>query len=89
MEAVVLSHPGGGVGANRGADGPQVALGVDVTAAEGEVVALDGLDREYVEYLDRLFTRIEDACGPRIWWTTLADVAARVRVGTRESGVVS
>jgi len=55
----------------------------------GSYVALDGLDREYVEYLDRLFTRIEDACGPRIWWTTLADVAARVRVGTTESGVVS
>lgn len=44
----------------------------------GPYVALDGLDRTYVEYLDQLFTRIEDEYAERVWWTTMAAVADRL-----------
>lgn len=47
----------------------------------GSYEALDGLDRGYVEYLDRVFMRLEDDYGDRIWWTTMADIATRMRVG--------
>ena len=45
----------------------------------GSYEALDGLDRPYVEYLDRLFMRLEDDYGDRIWWTTMADIATHMR----------
>ena len=45
----------------------------------GSYVALDGLDGPYVEYLDRLFTRIEDDYGDRVWWTTMGEIAGRMR----------
>lgn len=51
----------------------------------GSYVALDGLTRAYVEALDRLFTRIEDRYGNRVWWTRMADVAAHVLARTRPS----
>lgn len=47
----------------------------------GSYVALDGLDRPYVEYLDRLFARIEDRFGNSVSWTTMSDVAHRMRGG--------
>ena len=45
----------------------------------GSYVALDGLDGPYAEYLDRLFTRIEDDYGDRVWWTTMGEIAGRMR----------
>jgi hypothetical protein len=45
----------------------------------GTYEALDGLDRPYVEFLDRLFTAVEDRYGAGVWWTTMAEAAARVR----------
>jgi hypothetical protein len=45
----------------------------------GAYEALDGLDRTYVEYLDRLFTTIEDRYGAAVWWTTMGEIAARMR----------
>ncbi len=47
----------------------------------GSAVALDGLDASYVEYLDRLCARIEDRYGDRVWWTTMNEIAARMRWG--------
>jgi hypothetical protein len=45
----------------------------------GSYVALDGLDSPYVEYLDRLFARIADDYGDRVWWTTMGEIAGRMR----------
>lgn len=45
----------------------------------GTYVALDGLDVTYVEYLDRLCARIEDRYGDRVWWTTMNEIAGRMR----------
>jgi predicted deacetylase len=45
----------------------------------GSYVALDGLDEQYVEYLDRLCERIQDRYGDRVWWTTMSEIAERMR----------
>lgn len=42
----------------------------------GSYEALDGLDRTYVEFLDRLFTTIEDRYGSSVWWTSMGEIAA-------------
>ncbi len=52
----------------------------------GSYEALDGLDRAYVEYLDRVFMRLEDDYGDRVWWTTMADIATRMRAGVVHAG---
>ena len=53
----------------------------------GSYVALDGLDAPYVESLDRLFARIEDDYGNGVWWTTMSELAERMRecAGTVEA----
>jgi hypothetical protein len=48
----------------------------------GSYVALDGLDDRYVEYLDQLCARIEDRFGDRVWWTTMSEIAERMREGS-------
>ncbi len=35
--------------------------------------------RAYAEYLDRLFTTIEDRYGSAVWWTTMGEIAAHIR----------
>jgi hypothetical protein len=55
----------------------------------GSYVALDGLDGPYVEYLDRLFTRIEDDYGDRVWWTTMSEIAELMRQGTQKVEMAS
>jgi hypothetical protein len=45
----------------------------------GAYEALDGLDRPYAEFLDRLFATIEDRYGGAMWWTTMGEVAMRMR----------
>jgi hypothetical protein len=47
----------------------------------GSYVAHDGLDRRYVEYLDQSCARIEDRFGDRVWWTTMSEIAERMRMG--------
>lgn len=42
-------------------------------------VALDGLDRPYAEHLDQVCARIEDRYGDRVWWTTMNEIAGRMR----------
>jgi hypothetical protein len=41
-------------------------------------VALDGLDKLYRNYLDLLFTKLEDDFGDSLWWTSMSEIAARV-----------
>jgi hypothetical protein len=44
----------------------------------GSYEALDGLDRAYVEYLDRVFGEIEDRFGDAVWWTSMSEITSRV-----------
>jgi len=43
------------------------------------VVALDGLDLLFRNYLDVVLSALEDRFGGRLWFATVADVAARAR----------
>jgi hypothetical protein len=38
--------------------------------------ALDGLDELYRNYLDLLFTRLENLYGDSLWWTSMEEIAA-------------
>lgn len=40
-------------------------------------IALDGLDRLYANYLDLVFTILEERYGDSLWWTSMGEVAAR------------
>ena len=47
-------------------------------------VALDGVDQTYFNYLDLLFGELERRYGERLWWTSMGEVARRIR-GVTES----
>jgi hypothetical protein len=42
-----------------------------------DYVALDGIDQLYCNYLDLLFTELHRRYGERLWWATMAEVAAQ------------
>jgi hypothetical protein len=46
-------------------------------------IALDGMDTLYRNYLDALFSLLEDRFGNDIWWTSMGEVATRVLAGSR------
>lgn len=41
--------------------------------------ALDGIDQLYRNYLDTIFTALEDRYGSDIWWSSMAEIASRFR----------
>jgi peptidoglycan/xylan/chitin deacetylase (PgdA/CDA1 family) len=41
-------------------------------------LALDGVDRLYMNYLDRVISELQRTYGDRIWWTTMGSIAARL-----------
>jgi hypothetical protein len=41
-------------------------------------ISLDGLDERYRNYLDQLFTILEDRYGDSLLWTSMGDLAARI-----------
>jgi hypothetical protein len=41
-------------------------------------IALDGVDRLYMNYLDRVVSELQRTYGDRIWWTTMGTIAARL-----------
>jgi hypothetical protein len=42
-------------------------------------VAIDGIDELYVNYLDCIFTEIENRYGDSIWWTTMGEMATYIK----------
>ncbi len=56
-----------------------------VKAALGHV-ALDGLDELYCNYLDLLFAELENRYGDTVWWTTMGEIADRVRRSNANTG---
>ncbi|HEV7375293.1 MAG TPA: DUF2334 domain-containing protein [Pyrinomonadaceae bacterium] len=51
--------------------------------------ALDGLDELYRNYLDLLFTRLEDLYGDSLWWTSMEEIAARPKTQTHGLAVAN
>jgi hypothetical protein len=47
-------------------------------------LALDGLDLLYRNYLDALFTMLEDAYGESLWWTTFDEISQRYAAADTE-----
>lgn len=45
-------------------------------------IALDGVDDIYCNYLDLLFSELHRSYGDSLWWTTMGQIAARVRGST-------
>ena len=41
-------------------------------------IALDGVDRVYMNYLDRVISELHSTYGDRLWWTTMGAIAARL-----------
>ena len=41
----------------------------------GDYVAIDGVDESYVNYLDVIFSTIEDKYGDDIWWTSMGEIS--------------
>lgn len=42
-------------------------------------IALDGVDAVYCNFLDMLFARLHREYGDSLWWTTMGEIATRVR----------
>ncbi len=49
-------------------------------------IALDGLDSLYANYLDVLFTRLEDRYGSNLWWTSPAEMSSRIMETENHAG---
>jgi hypothetical protein len=47
-------------------------------------VSIDGVDAVYCNFLDLLFERLHREYGDALWWTTMGEVAARLRAQTAE-----
>lgn len=43
-------------------------------------IALDGLDQQYCDRLDRLFCALEERYGQSLWWATMGEIADRMLV---------
>ena len=54
-----------------------------IKAAMGHV-ALDGIDALYCNYLDALFTLLEDRYGDSLWWATMGEIAEQARAAWRD-----
>lgn len=48
-------------------------------------IALDGIDGVYCNFLDLLFTRLEREYGDSLWWTTMGEIAGRVRAAKTDA----
>lgn len=48
-------------------------------------IQLDGMDALYRNYLDTLFTLLEDRYGEALWWTTMGEIAERIQATTGEA----
>src|SRR5262249_35405496 len=55
-----------------------VAIKAHIFKRGGGHVMLDGLDDDYVDYLDRVFVELDRRFGDRLWWTTFGQIASRV-----------
>lgn len=57
--------------------GGLLAIKAHAVKQAGAFIALDGLDDLYRNYLDVLFSTLEDRYGDALWWTSMGKVAAR------------
>lgn len=62
--------------------GGLVSIKAHIVKSAFGLVALDGVDEEYMNYLDRLLTGIEKEWGDAIWWTSMGEISARMHQST-------
>jgi predicted deacetylase len=60
--------------------GGLLSIKAHIFKSGGGITLLDGLDAAYCDYLERLWSELERKYGDALWWTTLAEMAARCRV---------
>ncbi len=56
--------------------GGLLSIKAHLLVESGSYRALDGLSVQYREYLDRLFSTIEDRLGDDVWWTSMGELAS-------------
>jgi hypothetical protein len=66
--------------------GGLLAVKAHIVKSAFGLVMLDGLDDLYANYLDLLFRELHRAFGASLWWTTMGEIAARLRGENRVSG---
>jgi len=55
--------------------GGMLSIKAHLLAESGSYRALDGLTPQYVEYLHRVLSAVEDRFGDRVWWTSMGELA--------------
>lgn len=55
--------------------GGLLAIKAHLLEGAGTYRAMDGLNREYCAFLDRILARLEDRLGDAIWWTSMGEIA--------------
>ncbi|MDE2250179.1 MAG: DUF2334 domain-containing protein [Gammaproteobacteria bacterium] len=58
-------------------DGGLLSIKAHIFKCGGGLTMLDGLDADYCDYLDELWSQLARSYGESLWWTTLAEIAAR------------
>ncbi len=59
--------------------GGLLSIKAHIFKSGGGITMLDGLDAAYCDNLDRLWSELKRNYGDALWWTTLAEMAARCR----------
>ncbi len=60
--------------------GGLLSIKAHIFKSGGGITMLDGLDAGYCDFLERLWQELERKYGDSLWWTTLAEMAARCRL---------
>jgi hypothetical protein len=60
--------------------GGLLSIKAHIFKSGGGITMLDGLDGPYCDGLERLWLELERQYGDALWWTTLAEMAARCRL---------
>jgi hypothetical protein len=66
--------------------GGVLAIKAHIVKRIGSYVARDGVDDLYANYLDLLFSQLDQRYGSSLWWCTLGEMAERVHASAAVSG---
>lgn len=56
-------------------NGGLLAIKAHIIKNSSGYIALDGLDESYRNYLDRIFSKLENLYGDSLWWTSMGEIA--------------
>jgi predicted deacetylase len=60
--------------------GGLLSIKAHIFKSGGGITMLDGLDAAYCDFLERLWLELDRSYGDALWWTSLAEMAARCRI---------